>query len=634
LGAVSNVLGPAGWSEQPQSSSAARAPQIQLGEAIAEQQLAARGKGSKGTLTSSSTLSLSGMGNVSDPSDRVEQLKRQIDELKSAKDNLEKQPAQLDSDGQAAMRYNQPAPRSSFGAVDARDLGRQLAEKSKEIESRADHATQLASMGRIAEAQSLLTDLEKDEKAVTRDARVRGTTGAGTLVMGGTVQIEGGTINARLGDDQSRLTLGMDSSKPATTDAGTVDLWAKATDLRKAMKFDDAIQVLDRLVAINPHDERALRWREDLSYLQAQSAQVTAGETTRVDTRYLRYPAPSAAPQAVTETRRKLEEARQAVAAKARELATVNFNVEDIAQNKGDEKKLAEFVANNYSWAFNQSRSAVQAGSGQIVTLNNASTYTGGTTISAGTLIIRGMPVQGGWNSQIAASQGQAAHFSDLAANNAGQVTVRATDGALAVTNEATVAGNVNVVLERLRLNMGQSVSVGSRNIFVDERSARAAGVEWKKGANGVAYALVNEGQLLGLMDIEQRASNVAKAVAPQGDVRQDAVVGTPAILANGGVVNIARAADEDNTLSYNGNDIQVTHEDYLLVDNGGYLTAVKSARMHHWTAEAAPVRFPGVPAVVTVPAVGRTVKFEKTLLDASDSMELVADYSWQGDEK
>jgi hypothetical protein len=77
-----------------------------------------------------------------------------------------------------------------------------------------------------------------------------------------------------------------------------------------------------------------------------------------------------------------------------------------------------------------------------------------------------------------------------------------------------------------------------------------------------------------------------------------------------------------------------VAHEDYLLISNGGYLTAVKSARMQHWTAEAGPVRFPGVPAVVTVPVVGRTVKFEKTLVDASDSLELAADYSWQGDEK
>jgi len=69
-------------------------------------------------------------------------------------------------------------------------------------------------------------------------------------------------------------------------------------------------------------------------------------------------------------------------------------------------------------------------------------------------------------------------------------------------------------------------------------------------------------------------------------------------------------------------------------VDNGRYLTAVKTGRMQHWATEAPPVRFPGVPAAVTVPVVGRTVKFEKTLLDPGDSLELVAEYTWQGEEK
>ena len=49
---------------------------------------------------------------------------------------------------------------------------------------------------------------------------------------------------------------------------------------------------------------------------------------------------------------------------------------------------------------------------------------------------------------------------------------------------------------------------------------------------------------------------------------------------------------------------------------------------------EAAPVRFPGVLAAVVVPAVGHTVKFEKTLLDASDALELAADYTWEGEER
>ncbi|KPJ73383.1 MAG: hypothetical protein AMS14_06580 [Planctomycetes bacterium DG_20] len=105
--------------------------------------------------------------------------------------------------------------------------------------------------------------------------------------------------------------------------------------------------MLDRLVAIDPKDERALRWREDLLYLEAQARQVglrTAreigaveaiadvekaaihpGEEVRGDLVYLRYPEPkawkdlsdfrreftkavSAEPKAVAETRRRLKE--------------------------------------------------------------------------------------------------------------------------------------------------------------------------------------------------------------------------------------------------------------------------------------------------------------------------------------
>lgn len=411
-----------------------------MGEAIAEQQLAQHGKGYKVSSVQTDRAYGVAAGDVSGLNLRVDQLKEQVEQLKSVKQNLEKQPGEPLGFGyaQTATLPGQPDPRSSvsgMGGISASDLGRKVSEKAKDINARADQAVDLARQGRIAEAQSLLASLERDEKAVSRAALSLTKAGAGTLGTNGTYLLSTTVISG-----------------------GVMHL--ESADLPKA---------------------------------QAAAA---------------------------TDARRKLDEARQAVANKAKELGTVNFNVEDIVQARGDEKKLAEFVA------------------------------------------------------------------------------------------------------------------VGSRNIFVDPASARAAGIEWKNGANGVTYALVNEGQLLGLMDIEQAAPSTPQAAAPQGDVRQDAVVGTAAVLANGGLVAIDRAADESNTLSYNGNTVRVGHEDYLLVSNGGYLTAVKSGRMRHWTAEAAPVRFPGVPAVVAVPVVGRTVKFEKTLVDASDTMELAADYSWQGDEK
>ncbi|MCX5671181.1 MAG: hypothetical protein NTU94_07685, partial [Planctomycetota bacterium] len=124
-------------------------------------------------------------------------------------------------------------------------------------------------------------------------------------------------------------------------------LWERASELRRSMQFGEAIEILDRLIAVDPTDERALRWREDLLYLDAQSRQVGIrtereraaveslvdveeasvhpGEQVRGKIAYLRYPdakdwkeltqfrreftrAVSAEPKAVSETRRRLTE--------------------------------------------------------------------------------------------------------------------------------------------------------------------------------------------------------------------------------------------------------------------------------------------------------------------------------------
>ncbi|MBE3070978.1 MAG: hypothetical protein IMZ66_12150, partial [Planctomycetes bacterium] len=310
-----------------------------------------------------------------------------------------------------------------------------------------------------------------------------------------------------------------------------------------------------------------------------------------------------------------LERAKDMLQKQARDLDKVQINVEDLAQGNEDGRRLAEFVRSNYAWAF-----VPPAGH------RTTNAPAGQTMVNAGNLALNLPQDVNGGQVFLNGAEG---------VNTYTGGTIQVTNGNLSVANDPNAVQQVQVILERLRTNMGQQVAVGSRNIFVDEDVARGAGLGWQAGVNGVRYAVINEGQLLALMDIEQRQPPSAQQAAnlPR-DVRQQAIVGTQAVLGNGGRVTISLAGDSANTLFYNGNPVAVSHDDYLLVDNGGYVTAVKSGRMQHWTTEAEPVRFPGVPAAVTVPTVGTTVKFEKTLLDASDSLELVTDYTWQGDER
>ncbi|MCX5675632.1 MAG: hypothetical protein NTX87_11555 [Planctomycetota bacterium] len=663
--------------------------QVQLGEAIAEQQVS-RGKAgyrfvspgagrAYGSMTAAGDATLTTDDAPTAVDNRVKQLRQQVDELKTIHEELGVKGSlrgERVEDADADLR--------SGGKDAASLLGRKVAEKARQVGAQAGHATELARQGRIAEAQDLIQNLEKEQETTARAAQALAKTGTAqvlTKTYAGAMTLER-AMRPDFSDAAPRFEVASviaAAVPPAPPPVASTDaLWGRATELRQAMQFGEAIQTLDRLIAINPSDERARRWREDLSYLESQSRMVSerrpdAGgpaPATAARSGDLRYPSTDEW-NALTETRRKLDEARKAVARQSQELDKVRFNVQDLARGGDDDKKLADFVARNYAWALQPQGGQAGGGGagggpapqggpqpprtsvtvidrGAQVDLGTANAYTGATATGAGTLNINGIVVDRNANALVMSPQGQvtlgggtlilrngASTFSGVRTfDDSGNVTLQAGDGNLAVLNDARVAGNVQVLLERLRTNLGQRVPVGSRNALLTAGAARAAGIAWQQGANGVTYAVINEGQLLSLMDIEQRMPVGDRAAAPQGEVRQEAVVGTPAVLANGGLVSIAQAADDANSLSYNGNTLRVAHDDYLLVDNGGYLTAVKSGRMQHWAAETPPVRFPGVPAAVTVPVVGRTVKFEKTLLDPSDSLELVAEYTWQGEEK
>ena len=182
----------------------------------------------------------------------------------------------------------------------------------------------------------------------------------------------------------------------------------------------------------------------------------------------------------------------------------------------------------------------------------------------------------------------------------------------------------------QLRLNLGQKVSVNSVNLNADQAVAGALGVAFRTGKNGLRYAEVDEGQLRTLLEM-----HAAQARRPMptsvADRFQETIVGTDAWLANGMAAHVAFARDRTNRLTIQDNEIELAHEKYVLIDNGGYLTAVRAGAMQHWTQRAEPLVFAEVVERITVPRVGRLVKFEKRLVEPGDHLVIRAAYTWKG---
>jgi type II secretory pathway component GspD/PulD (secretin) len=110
-------------------------------------------------------------------------------------------------------------------------------------------------------------------------------------------------------------------------------LWQRATELRRSNQITEAIMVVEKIVAIEPTDERARVWREDLLFDEAQATQVNTreerergavdslgdversaimpGEMIHGEEKYLRYPSAKKWKE-LTELRRELLKAVQA----------------------------------------------------------------------------------------------------------------------------------------------------------------------------------------------------------------------------------------------------------------------------------------------------------------------------------
>ena len=682
LGTLSRSEDGAVRGPDPGQTAAQPVPQVELGEALAEQQVTLEGGRRSG-------LGTGGGGDYKSAyaPNRVEHLRKQVEQLKSIQKQLARK--KPDTSEQAprfevgdatvtARRYSGKAAGDLFGTTDAAwdaraHFGRQVAEKAEDLKAEARKATELARQGRLAEAERLLGDIEKRAHATAGAADVlarRGGVAYGEYAGLARVPAEGrpkapvaatrpvppggidedGPAEGRPESERIGVLTPSVAAKPKPPVAG----WAVAATPPPAPAVPSrprrpaGTASTDMGLTLIPETPSVAHGRS-LDPLLRQTG-VEGRTSARAGEAETRRAGPDLAPVAATARRDRVPaakrgagkpprgyvafeetaglqgvraaledvtKARDALEREAREQDKVKFNVEDLTASDDNGRQLVDFVARNYSWAFTGQPSGEDANG--IVVRNGAA-------VKAGAL-------RRGTGRQPSITGGTVFFDSDF---DGEKVTLKVDDGgSLVVENRPEAVKGVQKVLERLRLNLGQRVAVASRNFFVDADTARAAGIRWKTGANGVRYAVVNDGQVRGVMDVEQRDIGAAgSGQLPPRDAYQEAVVGTDALLANGLPVAISRAGDERNTLSYSGNTLQVAHDDYLLVDNGGYLTAVKSGRMQHWSVEAAPVRFPGVPAVVVVPTVGHTVKFEKTLLDVSDNVELVADYTWQGEER
>lgn len=183
----------------------------------------------------------------------------------------------------------------------------------------------------------------------------------------------------------------------------------------------------------------------------------------------------------------------------------------------------------------------------------------------------------------------------------------------------------------KLAMNLGQKVDVQSVNINADARAASALGARFQTGANGVVFAVIDDAQFRTLRQFEDRLAASGKPVAANRR-RQETIVGTDALLANGMLANITFAADRGNSLAVNGNVIDLPHHNVILINNGSYLTAVHAGAMQHWTEKPTAAPMAEAPEDIEIPRMGRLVKFEKTLVNPTDRLVLTAEYLWEGD--
>ena len=94
----------------------------------------------------------------------------------------------------------------------------------------------------------------------------------------------------------------------------------------------------------------------------------------------------------------------------------------------------------------------------------------------------------------------------------------------------------------------------------------------------GIArVAIIDEGQLRTLLELHADRSRQRPMRTEVRDRFQEAIVGTDALLANDMLAGVQFAGDQANRFWVGSRRIELPHEQYILINNGDYLTAVRS---------------------------------------------------------
>jgi hypothetical protein len=181
-------------------------------------------------------------------------------------------------------------------------------------------------------------------------------------------------------------------------------------------------------------------------------------------------------------------------------------------------------------------------------------------------------------------------------------------------------------VLRKLGDNLGQKVTVNSRNVALSARVAQQLGAKFSR-KNGLAWSVIDEAQFRSLIELDAGAAG-ANAGSSR---RQETIVGTGALLSNGMVCNVAFAGEGGNRFTLGANQLDLAHEDYLLIDNGETLTLVGASGMQYWTEAPPAAPEAEAPQVIEAPRVGQLARFERTLLEPTDDMVIHLDYVLKG---